>query len=220
MLTSCNGFLSTPVTIPTDVMETAMSTVLTASAETQTAIPTSTPIPTNTATETPVPTANPFTLVETQDGKQYINHKYGFTISFPSDFEVPSGFTTNDGLISGYFQKHLDDGGDIVTWFGIIVEDQTDGCHPKLIDSASKPVKEKQVTLGSNSYTVLYTPNLYGDYMQDVEYMTYATDLCIHFSINLTTHYFDQGSAIPGDMLPYTQDKLDGIVSTFQWIKP
>lgn len=43
ILASCNSFKSTPATRPTDVMETAISTVSTAVAETQIAFPTATP---------------------------------------------------------------------------------------------------------------------------------------------------------------------------------
>lgn len=64
ILTSCNGFVSTPSAISTDVMETAMSIVKTAVVETQSAIPTSTvtalPLPEPTPlppTETPIPTS-------------------------------------------------------------------------------------------------------------------------------------------------------------------
>ena len=45
MLTSCDGFKSTPTISSTDVMETAMSTVKTAVVETQIAAPTITPSP-------------------------------------------------------------------------------------------------------------------------------------------------------------------------------
>lgn len=55
MLTSCNGFISTPVASPTDVLETAISTIGTAIAETQMAIPTATPISPPTLPASPTP---------------------------------------------------------------------------------------------------------------------------------------------------------------------
>jgi hypothetical protein len=66
MLTSCNSFLSTPTTSPADMLETAVSTVSTALAETQRAVPTANasllPLPTvsfPTTTPTSVPTLPP-----------------------------------------------------------------------------------------------------------------------------------------------------------------
>jgi hypothetical protein len=115
-------------------------------------------------------------------------------------------------------QKHLVDGGDIISEIYGTVENPTDSYHPKLINP-DEVVKTEQVTLGGIPYTKVYTPNLYGDYEQEIDYMTYGTNFCVHFSIHLTTYYFDQGSAKPNDMLPYMQDELDNIVSTFRWIK-
>ncbi len=55
ILVSCNIFISTPTTSPANVMETAISTVSTAAAETQMAIPTATPIPPATLPASPTP---------------------------------------------------------------------------------------------------------------------------------------------------------------------
>src|SRR5262245_51641891 len=68
MLASCNSFGSTPTVSQTDAMNTAISTVSTALAETQRAIPTNTPLPTlillptvsfRTPTPSSVPTLQP-----------------------------------------------------------------------------------------------------------------------------------------------------------------
>lgn len=61
MLTSCNSFSSASAINPTNVTETAMSTVKTAVVETQVAIPTATLPPTN----TPLPTFSPLPPTET-----------------------------------------------------------------------------------------------------------------------------------------------------------
>jgi hypothetical protein len=63
MLASCNGSILTPTISPTDVMETAMSTVTATVVETQVAIPTTTssPQPPTPIPPTPVsPTQTPF----------------------------------------------------------------------------------------------------------------------------------------------------------------
>jgi hypothetical protein len=61
MLTSCNSFLPTQKTQPTQAMETALAIVRTAIAETQTAIPTATVLP----SVTPPPTFSPLPPRET-----------------------------------------------------------------------------------------------------------------------------------------------------------
>ena len=62
MLTSCNSFRSTPTRSQADIVETAISTVSTALAETQRAIPTATPIslPTISFSTTPHVPPSPF----------------------------------------------------------------------------------------------------------------------------------------------------------------
>lgn len=61
MSTSCNRFSSASEISPTNVVETAMSTVKTAIVETRAAIPTATLLPTN----TPLPTFSPLPPTET-----------------------------------------------------------------------------------------------------------------------------------------------------------
>jgi len=63
ILAACNIFISAPAAIPTDVMETAISTISAVVTEAQTAIPTTTPIPPATlpASPTPLPFTNPST---------------------------------------------------------------------------------------------------------------------------------------------------------------
>lgn len=150
-------------------------------------------LPTVTSTPKHTQTIEPDKLVSNQDGQEFMSSQYGFTIIFPADMEILTKYSTNNAPIAGYLpQKHLTDGGDIVTWFEVIVENQIDGCPPILKNSIEIPTELKQVTLGSTPFSKIYTPTLYGDYMQGIEYIAYGTDFCIHFYINLTTYYFDR----------------------------
>ena len=135
--------------------------------------------------------------------------------------EIYTTRSENKALIAGYLsQKHLDDGGDILPWIEVIVTNHESGCSSILKRLVDEPTEEKQETLGKTSFTKIYPPGLYGDNMQSVEYVIGRADFCVHIYSTLTTFYFDQGSAIPGDMFPYLQDELDAIVSTFQWKNP
>jgi hypothetical protein len=211
ILTSCNTFVSAPIETPNPTKAILLTW-------TNTADPTVTP------TETPIPqstkTAIPATLVDIEEGKQLINNKYGFTITLPPDVDLQSFNPTDDRLLEVQFpQKDLSDGGNIFTYFYVWVENQTDSCHPGLTDADGNPVKMEQVTLGSIFFNKVYTPDLDQHEMQAIEYMTDGTDFCVHFFIGLTTYYFDRRGAQPGSMLPYVQDELDSIISTFHWIR-
>jgi hypothetical protein len=185
-------------------------------------MPTFTPLPFIASTPQYTQTADSSVFVNTQHGKQLRSNKYGFIITLPPDIDFMTEYTP-DGDVSIFgaslAQKHLDDGGDIVTVIFGSVENQTDSCHPKLIDP-DKAVKTEQVVLGGTPFTKVYTPDLYGLHEQEVDYMTYGHNFCVHFSVNLTTYYFDQGDAQPDNMLPYMQDELESIISSFRWIKP
>jgi len=219
LLIGCNSQPSTPTS--TSIFATGIAPSKSATID----IPTVTPVPPLvTSAPKPTQTLEPDRLVnkqDKQDKQEFISSRYGFTITFPTDMEIRTKYSNNNALVAGYLpQKHLADGGDIVTWIEVIVKNQENDCRPILKDTVDEPTEEKQETLGTTSFTRIYTPSLYGDYMQSMEYMTYSADFCIHIYVNLTTYYFDQGNAMPSDMIPYVQDELDGIVSTFQWINP
>jgi hypothetical protein len=217
ILTSCSfiATVPTPTSVPTNPF-----------------IPVSTnmPEPTSTPTATFVPqytkTAKPSTVVESQDGKLFISHEYGFSILIPAHDSQGVVYNRADYfpeiLSADLAEIDLDDGGDIFPMFHIAVEDQTESCHPWLTNSDGNPVTMAQTTLGGISFNKVHTPDLDEYEMQAIEYMTYSTDLCVHFFISLTLYYFDRpiDAEPPRDMLPYIQNELDRIISTFQWSKP
>jgi hypothetical protein len=210
-LTSCSAFAPKPTEAPTPT-----GTVLPISSNTfePTVTPTKTPIPLFTKTEIPA------TFVSTQDGKRLINNQYGFTITLPSNIDILNFNSTDDKFISTQLPtKNLSDGGQIFINFDIWVENQTDSCHEELPKSFSNVVKMEQVTLGGTLFSKVYTPNLEKNELQAIEYMTYGTDFCVHLFTGLFMYYFDRGDATPGNMLPYVQDEIDGIISTFQWVR-
>ncbi len=212
MLTSCSSFAALPTATPA----LTNSVVL---------ISTNIPEPTSTQAATPVPqyikTAIPSTVIDTQDGKLFISHEYGFSILLPADSDsVVYNRADLFEILSAYLPEiNFDNGGDLTPMFDVVVEDQTESCHPWLTNSDGNPVKTEQVTLSGLSFNKVYTPDLDEYETQSIEYMTYGTDLCVHFFISLTTYYFDRGDAQPSNMLPYVQDELDTIISTFQWVK-
>jgi hypothetical protein len=206
-LPSCNAFV--PVPTETPVRTNTIVSTLTYTLE-----------PTVTATEIPIPqytqTANP-AFVDNQDGKQFINNKYGFTITLPSDTDIMRFNPTDDKLLSTQFPpKDLSDGGIIYTYFHVSVENQIDSCHAEFPESFDSPVKIEKVTLGNTHFIKAYTPDLDKNGVQALEYMTSRTDFCVHFLIVLFLFQDLQ----PGNMLPYVQGELDGIISTFQWSQP
>ena len=209
-LTSCNTFIPRPTETPT-----LTKTILPKS--TNTAEPTLTP------TEMLIPqhtkTGFPATFVDTQNGMQLINNQYGFTITLPSDSDVLFFNPTDDQLLSVQLPtKDLSDGGQILTWFRVWVENHTTSCHPELTNSSNRPVKVGRVTLGNTHFIKVYTPDLDKDELQAIEYMSYGTDFCVHFFTGLAMYYFDRGDAEPGNMLPHVQDELGSIISTFEWV--
>jgi hypothetical protein len=207
ILTSCSSFAA----VPTDSV-VPISTNISELTSTQTA----TLVPQYTRT------AKPSVVIDTQAGKQFISHKYGFSIILPFDSQSVVYNRAEyfpEILRAALPEISLDDGGDIVPNFHVGVEDQTDSCHPWLTNSDGNLVKMEQVTLGGISFNKVYTPDLDEYEMQAIEYMTYGTDVCVHFFISLTTFYFDRVDAQPANMLPYVQDELDSIFSTLQWVR-
>ena len=216
VLVSCSFLATVPTVMPTS---------------TNAVVPTSTSTlpPTSTQTATPAPqftkTAKPSTVVNTSEGKQFISHDYGFSIFLPSDSQsvVYNRADLVETLIAELPQIYLDDGGHLVSMLHAWVEEPTDQCHSWTPRDPVVPIRTEHMSLGGNSYTKVYTPDVYYVYgiaTQDVEYSTYGMNFCVHFYINLTTHYFDPGDAPSSNMLPYMQEELDRIISTFQWAKP
>ncbi len=177
-----------------------------------------------TLTKTPRPehttTSIPAAFVDTQDGKKLIHEQYGFAITLPSDFDILFFNPTDDRLLSAQLpSKYLSDGGQIMTWFNVSIENRTYSCHPGPTNSSGRPVKVEQVTLGKTPFTKVYTPDLDKDELQAIEYMVSGTDFCVHFFTGLAMYYFDRGDAEPSNMLPYMQDDIDSIISTFEWVQ-
>ena len=214
-LASCSIFAPTPAQpiAPTATMAlTSANTIQQASTQTD--------LPVQQYTKT----AKPSTIVDTEDGKQFISHEYGFTILLPPDSQsvIPNPDERFGAiLLAALPQIYLDDSGHIIPWLHSVVQKPIDKCHPWMPDGPSVPVVAAQVSLGGTSYTKVYTTGLDQDAMQYIDYMTYGTNFCVHFWISLTTYYFDMpiDAQPPSDMLPYIQDDLDRMISTFQWVK-
>ena len=212
ILTACSFYVAVPTATP---------------APTSTVVPISTniPEPTSIQSATPVPhytvTARPSTIIDTQDGKLFISHEFGFSIILPSDSQsvVYNRADLSEILSFALPEIELDDGCVVVTGIHTKVENQTNSCHPALTDSGGNPIKMEKVTLGSNTFDKIYTPDLDKNELQSMEYMTYGANFCVHFFVSLTTYYFDRGDAQPSSTLSYRQDELDGIFSTFQWVR-
>lgn len=156
--------------------------------------------------------------VDTLYKKRFVSEKYGFSFTFPPDIEVGKYDPNASGHIASISLDQRDiPNGDILSFITISVEPQTDSCHPKLIGSDKTPVKTEQVMIGNTSFTKVY--GIVEEPTQEVEYMTYNSNVCIHLNASFSFCSSDYGCRA-GNALPYMQGDLNQIISSFQWIEP
>lgn len=116
ILTSCNGFISTPAASPTDVIETAITTVKTAVAETQMAIPTAT----FTTTPPPSPSALPSTETSIPISDQIV---YYYFVAIPENVPPEGSLVImSNALILAPTLSNIAHSSDTVTDLGIALE--------------------------------------------------------------------------------------------------
>jgi hypothetical protein len=148
---------------------------------------------------------------------------YGFSVTIPDTLGVRSYNAASDESIASlswpFFR--VPGTGQITTSSNIWVENNTDRCHAQFF-APIESTKEEQVTINGIPFIMAYTPELSKPlYEQELRYMTYnEAGFCVHFSSYFHTSYFDQGNAIPGNMIPYIKPTLERLLSTFKWITP
>lgn len=158
--------------------------------------------------------------VDTLYKKRFVSEKYGFSFTFPPNIDTQKYYPSGSEFIASLYLDERDipnTVNSIRSYIYVWVEPQTDSCHPKLIGSDETPVKTDQVMVGSSFFTKVY--GIVEEPAQEVEYMTYNPDVCVHLSAVFSFCSFDNGCRA-GNALPYMQGDLDRIISSFQWIEP
>lgn len=158
--------------------------------------------------------------VDTLYKKRFVSEKYGFSFTFPPDIDTQEYYPNGSKGIASLYLDERDipnTVSSIRSYISVWVEPQTDSCHPKLIGSDKTPVKTEQVMIGNTSFTKVY--GIVEEPTQEVEYMTYNSNICVHLRAAFSFCSFDNGCK-SGNALPYMQGDLDRIISSFQWIEP
>lgn len=158
--------------------------------------------------------------VDTLYKKRFVSEKYGFSFTFPPDVSAWKYDPNASEEIASLSldQRDIPNSDTVISSpLSVWVEPQTDSCNPRLIGSDAMPVKTEQVMFGNISFTKVY--GIVDEFSQNVEYMTYNSNVCVHLSVAFSFCSFDNGCKA-GNALPYMQGDLDRIISSFQWIEP
>jgi WD40 repeat protein len=158
--------------------------------------------------------------VDTLYKKRFVSEKYGFSFTFPPDIDTRKYYPGGNEFIASLSldQRDIPNTDIVITsYISVWVEPQTDSCHLKPIGSDETRDKPEQVMIGNTSFTKIY--GTLDGVLQNVEYMTYDSNICIHLYASFIFCSFDHG-CVAGNGFPYMQGDLDRIISSFEWIEP